>query len=243
MKNISKLIAVASFVTTGLSATIVPLDFTDTAIEAGSSFTFSSAGDQWRATDVGRLDPNYAGLIDAVFTITGTTGISATNNVAFVTEAARGNNMRVRVGGTTNVTNATVFINIQFVDAGTNDPFTGWLPGADLITQFSDLDSDAGFDRTDFGGIQVGQPTFKNRANSDDITPGSSLLVFDTTSVAGYEIGRMATPWGPQGNVTATDAFSQSPVDRRVPVWCDLFLERYCRAAFEWRGSESPYRH
>lgn len=176
------------------------------AIEPGSTTTFSSAGDTWRAQNVD-MSGNYN--IDALFTITNTFGTQP-SNVAFVTESARGNNMRVRVGASPQVTTAHVFITIQFVDAGTTNPFTGWLPGAQLITQFSDLDSDIPADRTDFGG--VAQLTYADRFTSDDITPGSSELLFDSTSVPGFDIARLQEPWGPQGNVTATDALSQSPV-------------------------------
>jgi hypothetical protein len=149
-----------------------------------------------------------------VFTITNTTdGTSAlpTSTVAFVDEAARGNNARVRVGGDplNRVEDAQVFVTIEFFETGTNTPYT-WAGTDDLVTQFSDLDSDLGFDRTDFGGRLLSD--YDTRATSDDISPGSSLLVFDDTTITNYSIAHLDTPWTPEGNVTSTTASAQSPV-------------------------------
>ena len=156
--------------------------------------------------------------VDAVFTITNTDDGSgntlATNNVFFDDVAARGNNMRVRVGEgpSSQAVNAFVFITIDFFEAGTTNPFS-WDTGEELITQFSDIDSDFGADRSDFAGVHGDD--FSATATSDDITPGSSLLEFDNSSLftdANYSIAHLATPWSGQANVSATDPASQSPV-------------------------------
>lgn len=195
-----------------MTASLISLDFTFVAPEVGTSTTFSTAGDVWRASNISN-DYN----IDALFTITGTSAGNGgpalpTSTVAFVDEPARGNNMRVRVGGNPNnyVVDARVFITIQFVDAGTTNPFSGWSTGDQLITQFSDIDSDFGQDRTDFGGLA--SSTYQRASSSDNLDPGSSLLTLDSSTVPGYDIYRMQTPWGPQINVFDTDDVSQSPV-------------------------------
>ena len=210
MKSIFKLLLFASSLTfaANASASLVSLSFSNVGVDGSSTFLYSTAGDIWRATNV-RTDGGPA--MDAIFTITGVTGASA-NNVAFVTEPARGNNMRVRVGGDSGVTTAAVFITINLVNAGTTDPYTGWSPDNTLITQFSDLDSDVGADRSDFGGVLTGQ--FTEVGTSDDVTPGSSLLdiVSNPSYAPGYTVGIMQTPWGPQENVIDTTAEAQSPV-------------------------------
>lgn len=155
------------------------------------------------------------GSLDALFTITSTNSL-ATNNVGFVDEPARGSNVRVRVGGSTDVAEAKVFIDIDFVNAGSTIAYTGWGTGDELITQFSDLDSDEELlpsfknDRTDFAGVH--NSDFTANETSDNVSPGSSFLTFDATAVTNYTIARMKEPWGPQANVSATDATSQSPV-------------------------------
>ncbi|TVP80427.1 MAG: hypothetical protein EA353_03945 [Puniceicoccaceae bacterium] len=197
-----------------LSAAIVPLDFSNFVAVSGASTTFSNAGDQWISSNV-RGDNS----VDAVFTITATDNGSGNpltaSQVAFVDESARGNNMRVRVGGGGNeVTNAQVFITVSFWDAGTfgtanANPFS-WAVGDELITQISDIDSDVPSDRSDFGGVHMAD--YKERYTSDAIAPGSSLLVFDDSTISDYGIAVMDQPWGPQDNVTDTSASAQSPV-------------------------------
>lgn len=208
------LTAVASSMVAGVaSAAVVPLDFTNISMVSGSTTTYSSAGDAWVATDV-RLDAGPA--LDAVFTITSTDDGSAsalpTSTVFFDTSAARGNNMRVRVGGdpSNRVADAFVFLTVEFFNSGTSTPYTGWAPGEELITQFSDLDSDAGFDRTDFGGVH--NADFTDQFTSDDVIPGTSLLITDGTTFTDYSVAYLDTPWGPEGNVTSTNPVPQSPV-------------------------------
>jgi hypothetical protein len=183
---------------------LVPLSFNSIGIETGSSTLYSSAGDVWRATNV---SSDYAGQMDALFRITGTIGVSSPSNVYFSTAAARGDNMRVIVA---NVTNAQVFVNVQLVNSGTTTPFSGWSTGDQLITQFSDLDSDLNANRTDFAGVQQG--TYLFDSSSDTVNPGSSLLELNTTAISGYDVFRLKQPWTSQDNVIATDPVSQSPV-------------------------------
>lgn len=204
--------AVASLLGVGVAtAALVPLDFSNITVTGGSSFVYSDLGDQWRASDV-RGDSS----MDAVFTITDTDdglgNLLPTSTVFFDDVAARGNNMRVRVGGdpANRVADATVFITIDLFNAGTNDPYTGFTTSDDLITQFSDLDSDTTFDRTDFGGALTSE--IDSQVLSDNITPGSSLLEFDTTSIPSYTIAHLEDPWSPKGNVVPTNEFAQSPV-------------------------------
>lgn len=203
-------VAASFLVASVASAALVPLEFTNISAVAGTTTNFSDLGDQWVATNVFRSSgPN----LDVRFTITGTddgTGNAlATDNVFFDDVAARGSNMRVRVGGPSNVATALVFITIDLFETGTTDgPF--WGRSDDLITQFSDLDSDAGSDRTDFGGVHFDD--FSTQATADNVSPGSSLLVLDNSTVNNYSIARLATPWGPQANVSDQSASAQSPV-------------------------------
>lgn len=187
------------------SASLVSLDFSDIGIETGSTTTFSTAGDVWRASDV-RIDA--PGTMDAIFTITGASGVSS-SNLYFLDNVARGNNMRVIIA---NVTSATVFITISLVNAGTSDPYTGWSIGETLISQFSDLDSDAGANRSDFAGARTSE--FVDAQTSDNVTANSSLLdLFTGPSYApDYTVGILQTPWTAQGNVVSTSQAAQSPV-------------------------------
>ena len=191
------------------SGSLVSLSFSNVGVDGSSTFLYSTAGDIWRATNV-RTDGGPA--MDAIFTITGTSGVDS-SRVAFVDESQRGNNMRIRVGiSSPFVTNATVFITINLVNAGTTDPYTGWSRDSTLITQFSDLDSDVGADRSDYAGVLTGQ--FTEVRTSDSVNPGSSLLdiVSNPTYASGYTVGIMQTPWGPQENVFDTSQAAQSPV-------------------------------
>ncbi len=211
--NFKNLLTPLVAITAGASSLFasISLDFTNVSVVSGSTTTYSSAGDQWIATDVLIGSP---GALDAVFTITNTStgsGTIATNQVAFVTESGRGSNMRVRVGVVSPfVTTAQVFIDIDFYVAGTfgttNERYA-WNPGDTMTTQFSDLDSDAGSNRSDFAGVHVDDYTSRSLAPG-----GTSLLEFDDTFITNYSVANLQTPWEPQGNVVGTDPVSQSPV-------------------------------
>ena len=210
MKTIKILAASALLAPFASAATIIPFDFSDVAVEGTSTFDVSSLGDVWRASNA---NANLG--IDAIFTMTAATanGSPLASSLVFfdsspTANALRGNNMRLRVGP--DVSDARVFITITFVESGTDTPFVSWPVNAQLITQFSDLDSDAGGDRSDFGGVESG--TYDQPFSSNDVNPGSSLLVLDSATEPGYDIFRMQEPWGPKGNVIDTDAASQSPV-------------------------------
>lgn len=206
MKFILKVVLITSVLIASASAQqLIPLSFNTIAKEIGSTTTFSSAGDTWRASDV---SSDYAGQMDALFTIYATQGLTPSTVFFDDTNPARGDNMRVRVGP--NVTNAQVFINIQLVNAGMSTTFTGWAAGDQLITQFSDIDSDAGADRTDFAGVS--QFDYINDYSSNDADPGSSLLELDSTTIAGFDVFRLKTPWTSQGNVSSNDPVDQLPV-------------------------------
>lgn len=207
--NFKNLLTPLVAITAGASSLFasISLDFTNVSVASGSTTTYSSAGDQWIATDVLIGSP---GALDAVFTITNTSNGSsalATSSVFFDTNPARGNNMRVRVGP--NVATAQVFIDIDFYVAGTfgttNQRYT-WNPGDTMTTQFSDLDSDAGNNRSDFAGVHVDDYSVRSTAGS------TSLLEFDDTYITDYTVANLQTPWTPQANVSATDPLSQSPV-------------------------------
>ena len=212
-KTLFAAVTTAFFSLGSLSAVIVPLEFNSISSVVGSSTTYSTAGDQWIATNVRADSPTTQ--VDAVFTITNTdNGLGSLlpqNTVGFVTESARGNNMRIRVGGNSNnrVATAYVFITIDFFQAGTTNPYI-WGRSDELVTQFSDLDSDFGQNRADFGGSHVND--YDSRNTSDNVVPGSSRLVFNDTEITDYSIAHLNTPWGPEGNVTNTSASAQSPV-------------------------------
>jgi hypothetical protein len=82
------------------------------------------------------------------------------------------------------------------------------LAGDSLRVQFDDLDSDVGFNRADFAGMQTSQTTqtaLKQLAEITDLTVNKTLI-------ANYTVGVLPEPYTAWGNVSSTDPYDQSPV-------------------------------
>ena len=209
MNNISKIfigLIGLNFSFGGANAQL-SFDFSDIDEVPGSATTYSTAGDQWRANNVETIDGD---ILYAIFTIFETSVGSSTGDIRFINDESEGQDLRMRFDNRDGTISTPMWakVNVMFYDTATDDEFV-FTAGDTILTQFDDLDSDATFDRSDFGGIRQGDYGSVSLNSPTNLVTDNSIGSGDAEGDFTY--GILDTPWGPEGNETSTDPVDQAP--------------------------------